>query len=77
MPAQSRFRPYLGGFYRYTYIGDKGYDNYNSAGGRFGLAIRYQNGYAGFGWVQEVYFGRDNVNDRTSGYPEAVIGIGF
>lgn len=77
MPTGRAVRPYLGAFYRYTYIGDNAYDNYNSAGGRFGLAMLFQNGYAGFGWVQEVYFGRDNVSDRTSGYPEAVVGISF
>ncbi len=77
MPTQRTVRPYLGGFYRYTHIGDKAYDDYSSAGGRFGLAMLFENGYAGFGWVQEVYFGRDNVSERTSGYPEAVVGFSF
>ena len=77
MPTESTLRPYLGGFYRYTHIGDKAYDDYSSAGGRFGLAMLFENGYAGFGWIQEIYFGRENVDERTSGYPEAVIGFSF
>lgn len=77
MPTESTLRPYLGGFYRYTHIGDKAYADYSSAGGRFGLAMLFKNGYAGFGWVQEIYFGRKYVSERSSGYPEVVIGFSF
>ena len=76
VPTGSKFRPYLGAFYRYTYISDDNYDNYSSAGGRAGLAILFQNGYAGFGWVQEVYLDR-NSGDSSFGYPEVTIGFSF
>ncbi len=76
IPTNSRFRPYLGAFYRYTYVsGD--YENYSSAGGRAGLAITYQSGYIGLGWVQEYYLDGDSLNDSTSGYPEMIIGFSF
>ena len=77
IPTNSRFRPYVGAFYRYTYIADDKYDNYSSAGGRAGLAITYQNGYVGFGWAQEYYLDSDNLSDSSSGYPEMVLGFSF
>ncbi|MCJ7765931.1 MAG: hypothetical protein MUP09_08340 [Thiovulaceae bacterium] len=77
MPTQTRYRPYLGAFYRYTYVGSDRYDNYSSIGARAGVAILFENGYAGFGWAQEVYLNRDNVSSNSSGYPEAVIGFSF
>ena len=77
IPTNSKFRPYVGAFYRYTYIADDRYDNYSSAGGRAGLAITFQNGYVGFGWAQEYYLDSDNLSDSTSGYPEVVIGFSF
>ena len=77
IPTNSKFRPYIGAFYRYTYIADDKYDNYSSAGARVGLAVTFQNGYAGFGWAQEYYLDSDSRSDSTSGYPEAVIGFSF
>jgi hypothetical protein len=77
MPTGTSYRPYLGAFYRYTYIGSDSYDNYSSVGGRAGVAILFESGYAGFGWTQEVYLDRDNLSDNSSGYPEAVIGFSF
>jgi hypothetical protein len=77
MPTGTSYRPYLGAFYRYTYIGSNNYDNYSSVGGRVGVAILFDSGYAGFGWTQEVYLNRDNVSNSSSGYPEAVIGFSF
>ncbi len=77
IPTNSKFRPYAGAFYRYTYINDDQYDNYSSIGARAGVAILFQNGYAGFGWVQEYRVDADSVSDDTSGYPEAVIGFSF
>ncbi|MGB5964014.1 MAG: hypothetical protein WBG65_00605 [Sulfurimonadaceae bacterium] len=77
IPTSSKFRPYLGAFYRYTYINDDRFDNYSSAGGRAGLAILFQNGYVGLGWVQEYYLDSDSRSDTTSGYPEVVIGFTF
>ena len=77
IPTNSKFRPYVGAFYRYTYIADDRYDNYSSAGGRAGLAITFQNGYVGLGWAQEYYLDSDSRSDSSSGYPEVVIGFSF
>jgi len=77
MPTDSKFRPYLGAFYRYTNISSDLYDDYSSVGGRAGVAIVFRNGYAGFGWVQEVYLNTDSTSDSSSGYPEAVVGFTF
>jgi len=77
VPTQTKYRPYFGAFYRYTYINSDSYDNYSSVGGRAGVAVLFQNGYAGLGWVQEVYLNGDSTSDSTSGYPEAVIGFSF
>ena len=77
MPTDSKFRPYLGGFYRFTDISSDLYDDYSSVGGRAGVAIVFRNGYAGFGWVQEVYLDADNTSDSSSGYPEATVGFSF
>jgi hypothetical protein len=77
IPTNSKFRPYLGAFYRYTYIADDRFDNYSSVGGRAGLAITFQNGYVGFGWAQEYYLDSDSQSDSSSGYPEVVLGFSF
>jgi len=77
VPTNSKFRPYLGALYRYTYINDDLYENYSSVGARIGMAILFQNGYAGFGWVQEYRLDADSLSDNTSGYPEVVIGFSF
>ncbi len=76
VPTGSKFRPYLGAFYRYTYF-DGNVDDYNSAGGRLGLAILFDQGYMGFGWVQEYRLDANNLSDDTSGYPEVTIGFSF
>jgi len=77
MPTDSTFRPYLGAFYRYTDISSDLYDDYSSVGGRAGVAIVFRNGYAGFGWVQEVYLNAESTSDSSSGYPEATVGFSF
>ena len=77
IPTDSKFRPYIGGLYRYTYLDDTLYDSYSSIGARAGLAILMNNGYAGFGWVQEYRLDSTNLSDDSSGYPEVVIGFSF
>ena len=77
IPTGSKFRPYIGALYRYTYMDSDVFDNYSSVGGRAGVAILFQNGYAGLGWVQEYRLDADNLSDNTSGYPEVVIGFTF
>ena len=77
IPTNYKFRPYLGAFYRYTYISDSTYSSYGSVGGRAGLAILFNNGYAGLGWIQEYRLNADGVSDTSSGYPEVVVGFSF
>ena len=77
IPTGSKFRPYVGAFYRYTYLSDSAYESYSSAGGRIGLAILFEHGYGGLGWVQEYRLDADSLSDTSSGYPELVIGFSF
>jgi len=75
IPTGSRFRPYVGAFYRYTYFSNN-VESYNSAGGRAGLAITFTNGYVGFGWAEEYRFDTTPF-DKTSGHPEVIVGFSF
>ncbi len=76
VPTNTKFRPYLGALYRYTYF-DNDVENYSSVGARAGVAVLFQNGYAGFGWIQEYRLDAKDLRDDTSGYPEVVIGFTF
>ena len=77
IPTGSRFRPYVGALYRYTYIADDTYDGYNSVGGRAGLTFLMKSGYVGLGWVQEYRLDAEDLSDTSSGYPEIVVGFSF
>ena len=73
----SKFRPYLGAFYRYTFINSDLFSDYSSAGGRVGMAIMFNGGYAGLGWIQEYRLDANELKNTTSGYPEVVVGFTF
>lgn len=77
IPTNTKFRPYVGAFYRYTYFSDSAYDDYSSVGGRLGLAIVFNGGYVGLGWVEEYRLNANGLSDTTSGYPEVVVGFSF
>lgn len=77
IPTGSKFRPYVGALYRYTYMNSELYDNYSSAGGRAGLAILFYQGYIAFGWLQEYRLGESANSDKGSGYPEVTVGFTF
>jgi hypothetical protein len=62
--------PYVGGFYRKTWVTD-GYPDLKSWGGRAGVAYSSGHGYLALGVVYERYV--DDVADRDDWYPE----IGF
>ncbi len=75
IPLQSRIRPYIGGFYRHTFVsGDD--DDYDTYGGRAGISVVQGNGYVSAGWVQERY-SRDSGGDSVRGYPEISAGFSF
>ncbi len=67
--------PYIGGFYRRTFIGDD-LPDYSSLGGRAGLYQRAgQNTVIGAGVVVEEYLDCDG--DCTDVYPEASVSLFF
>jgi len=77
IPTGSKFRPYAGLLYRYTYMNSDLYDNYSSVGGRAGLAILFHKGYVALGWLQEYRLEEGYSSDRNSGYPEITVGFTF
>ncbi len=76
VPIHEKFRPYIGGFYRRTFINSSDYDSYNVYGARAGVSvITSGNSYASFGWIQEYY--DTSVGDSSNGYPEIAVGLSF
>ncbi|MEA3523760.1 MAG: hypothetical protein U9R50_12410 [Campylobacterota bacterium] len=74
VPLHKKFYPYVGGFYRRTFMGS-GWDDYNVYGARAGVSmVTSGNSYASFGWVQEYY---DGDGDSSNGYPEIAVGMSF
>ena len=75
LPLPGKIRPYIGGFYRRTFIGGD-YRDYDTYGGRAGISVVQGNGYISAGWVQEWY-SIDNGDDSSRGYPEISAGMSF
>jgi len=73
------YRPYLGGFYNHTFMGETEhikYEDYDLFGGRAGITMQTSaNSYISFGWVQEFSNSGDNIENR--GYPEFSGGFSF
>jgi hypothetical protein len=73
-------KPYIGGFYRHTFIGS-GYEDSNSLGVRGGIYYVPPNGglYVGGGAVYEHLLGCTNSAfiDCDSVYPEIFVGVSF
>lgn len=68
-------RPYLGAFWRQTYIGDP-YEDFSSYGGRVGVAYKSGRNYLAVGVVYEKY--NDCVSgDCDSTYPEFAFWLSF
>ena len=72
-----KFKPYVGAFYRRTFIsGD--YEDYDSWGGRAGVAYRQGSSYVSLGVVHEIYLDCDDrFSDCNSTYPELSFWISF
>jgi len=68
-------KPYLGAFYRYTFIGSP-YEDYSSYGGRFGIAYQQGRSYLAIGGVYERYTS-DNFSDNDTIYPEVAFWLSF
>ena len=70
-------RPYVGGFWRRTFVSDP-FDDVNSWGGRAGIIYAKGRGYAGIGMVYERFandFGDGDDNDFW--YPEISFSLYF
>lgn len=72
------FKPYGGLFYRRTYMGSD-WPNYNSWGGRAGLAYQQGGNYVAIGFVHERYIDNDDVRftDDSQTYPEIAFWLSF
>lgn len=68
-------KPYLGAFYRWNSIGDP-FEDYNSYGGRLGVAYQSGRSYVALGAVYEV-FDEDKGTDSSVWYPEIAFWISF
>ena len=76
VPIHEKFLPYVGAFYRRTFVDSSDIDSYNVYGGRIGVSvITSKNSYASFGWVQEYY--DSSYGDSSNGYPEIAVGMSF
>jgi len=78
MNSRSSIKPYLGAFYRRTYI--SGYRDFDTAGGRLGAYfLTGSNVFLGAGLVQDVHLECDRSVFRscTETYPELFIAIMF
>ncbi len=72
-----RFKPYAGAFYRKTFMSDP-YDNYNSWGGRAGVAYQKGGSFVSLGVVHEMYLDCDSeLWDCSSTYPEMSFWFSF
>ncbi len=78
VPLGAKFRPYFGAFLRETFVSD-GYDDYESYGGKVGVAITLsRNSYMGIGWIQEYHSSCGDWQDEcSSSYPEFVFALSF
>jgi hypothetical protein len=69
-------KPYVGAFYRWTWINDDAYDTVNSYGGRAGLIYAKGRGFAGVGVVYERF--EDSFSgDSDVWYPEISFSVFF
>lgn len=68
-------RPYVGAFWRRTFVGDP-YDDYNSWGGRGGITYAKGRGFVGAGMVYERFDG-DVGDDNDVWYPEISFSLMF
>lgn len=72
-----KFKPYVGAFYRHTFMSDP-YDDFDSWGGRAGVTYRKGGSYVSLGVVHEVYLDCDTIfRDCSSTYPEMSFWISF
>ncbi len=72
-----KFKPYVGAFYRHTFVGDP-FEDYDSWGGRAGVAYRQGSSYVSLGVVHEMYLGdKYSGTDSSNTYPELSFWFSF
>lgn len=78
VPVNKQLRPYIGAFARKTYVSD-GYDDYESYGGKLGMAmVLSPNSYIGVGLISEYQSSCSEWQDNCSRtYPEFVFALSF
>jgi len=75
-----RIKPYVGGFYRYNFVGGDQIDNTSSLGGRVGAFYKGSGrGMAGAGAVYERYLNCDETAFSSCDvvYPEVFVAVSF
>lgn len=73
IPLNEKFTPYIGAFYRYTYMG-RPYNDYSSYGVKAGVAMKIsRRAYLGAGWTEEYYGDCSNFKECSTGYPELLV----
>jgi hypothetical protein len=76
IPLHKKFLPYIGGFFRRTFVDSSQVDSYNVYGARVGVSmVTSGNSYASFGWVQEYY--DTSYGDSSDCYSEIAVGLSF
>ena len=79
LPLESRWKPYVGGFYKRTFY-SSGFDDLNSAGGRIGvLTPGVARSYLSAGVVFEQYLSCNSAvyGSCSQVYPELGVGLSF
>jgi hypothetical protein len=69
-------KPYLGAFWRHTWLGGD-WPDYDSWGGRAGVAYRSGRNYFAVGVVHERYINNSAFSDDSDTYPEVSVWIAF
>lgn len=71
-------KPYLGAFWRHTWLGG-GWPDYDSWGGRLGIAYRSGGNYLAVGVVHERYLDNDSIDfdGDSDTYPEVAFWFSF
>ncbi len=72
-----KIKPYVGVFYRHTFVGGD-FGNYDSWGGRAGVAYRQGGSYVSLGVVYEEFWdSEDSLFDNSTTYPEISFWFSF
>jgi hypothetical protein len=71
-----KIKPYAGGFYRWTLVGEP-YEDYESYGYRIGVSYRQGRSFVALGMVNEYYVDDEGLDDSSIWYPEIAFWFSF